>query len=312
MATLGVVISTAVVGVGLLARGRAAGPAGRARLGAGLRRPGQPDRPGRRPGDAQGGAGPGDAGDRHGRQVAVQRRRRRRGLHRAAGRGVGRRRGRGRRASPSCSWSRRWAGRRSGWRPATSPTGRCARSTTTRSRCWSRWRWSPAPMRWRTGCTSSGPIAVVVAGLLVGNRGPLDAHERPDPALPVRLLAAGRRDAERGAVPADRAGGPGPGLRRGLGRAGRGGGAAGADRPARGRLRAGAGRRRGGPALRARDDPGADLGRAARRHLGGARAVAAGRAGKTPILAATYTVVVFTIVAQGLSLRALVRRTVAG
>ena len=32
--------------------------------------------------------------------------------------------------------------------------------------------------------------------------------------------------------------------------------------------------------------------------------------GKTPILAATYTVVVFTIVAQGLGLRALVRRTV--
>ena len=63
---------------------------------------------------------------------------------------------------------------------------------------------------------TSGPIAVVVAGLMVGNRGPLDAHERPDPALPFRLLAAGRRDAERGAVPADRAGGPGPGLRRGL------------------------------------------------------------------------------------------------
>ncbi len=34
--------------------------------------------------------------------------------------------------------------------------------------------------------------------------------------------------------------------------------------------------------------------------------------GTAPILAATYTVVVFTIVAQGLSLRALVRRTVAG
>ena len=34
--------------------------------------------------------------------------------------------------------------------------------------------------------------------------------------------------------------------------------------------------------------------------------------GKTPILAATYTVVVFTIVAQGLGLRALVRRTVVG
>ena len=47
----------------------------------------------------------------------------------------------------------------------------CGRSTTTRPRSCFRWRWSPASTRSPSQLHTSGPLAVVVAGLLVGNRG---------------------------------------------------------------------------------------------------------------------------------------------
>ena len=121
----------------------------------------------------------------------------------------------------------------------------------------------------------SGPIAVVAAGLLIGERGPGRRHERKHAALSVRFLDAGRRTAQFGAVPADRS------------------------RIDRGRrefeLRlAGAVRGAGGSAWRAPlsigvpiyalsyrlalhqgHHPGADLGRRARRHFDRARLVAA-------------------------------------
>ena len=64
------------------------------------------------------------------------------------------------------------------------------------------------------------------------------------------------------------------------------------------------------PHLCQRDDPGPDLGRAARRHIDCARAFPAEVAEKSVILAATYAVVLFTIVVQGLSLGPLVKRVV--
>lgn len=46
----------------------------------------------------------------------------------------------------------------------------------------------------------SGPIAVVVAGILVGKPRTQGRFQRPDAAIPVRLLDAGRPDSERGAL----------------------------------------------------------------------------------------------------------------
>jgi len=49
----------------------------------------------------------------------------------------------------------------------------------------------------------SGPIAVVCAGLLIGERGPTDAI-RDDAALSVRFLVFDRCHSQYRAVPADR------------------------------------------------------------------------------------------------------------
>ena len=55
---------------------------------------------------------------------------------------------------------------------------------------------------------------------------------------------------------------------------------------------------------------GADLGRSARRHLGRARAVAAGGPERNTVVALTYCVVVFSILVQGLSIGYVTRKAV--
>ena len=114
----------------------------------------------------------------------------------------------------------------------------------------------------------SGPVAVVVAGILIGNHGMRLGDERVDPAASEDVLAAGRRHLECAAVPADRARDRGD--RSGLARARRH-----RDHdPGRAR-RALAQRHRLGPAAQSapagavRVVHGADLGRAAWRDLGG-------------------------------------------
>ena len=120
----------------------------------------------------------------------------------------------------------------------------------------------------------SGPIAIVVAGVLIGNHGRKYAMSARTPRAPRQLLGAARRDPERGAVRDDRPGAAAPGLRRHL-RLGRG--ARHSRRAARAvpvgvARRAGAGPAPGLPALRHRHP---HLGRPARRHLGRPRALAA-------------------------------------
>ena len=129
----------------------------------------------------------------------------------------------------------------------------------------------------------SGPIAVVVTGVITGNRGATYAMSEDDTALSVRLLEPHRRDPELGPVPADRS--------RGLGRAVRRLGPASGDGRSAHRLRGETGRRGAaghGPqrraALRERHDPDPHLGRRARRHFRGSGAVdpAGGRAAADP------------------------------
>ena len=60
---------------------------------------------------------------------------------------------------------------------------------------------------------ASGPLAVVAAGLLVGDRAPRDAMSERDAGLRVRALDPDRRGAELGPVPAHRPGGSGAALR---------------------------------------------------------------------------------------------------
>ena len=85
MAIVGTLISTAIVGIRLLAGGTCARDWATVRLGLGVRRPHQPDRPARCLVDLEGGAGAQGAGDRHDRRVAFQRRRRRGCVHGAGG-----------------------------------------------------------------------------------------------------------------------------------------------------------------------------------------------------------------------------------
>ena len=120
----------------------------------------------------------------------------------------------------------------------------------------------------------SGPIAVVVEGLLIGNPRAAFRHERQDARAPRRVLADARRDPERRALPAAR--------HRGLRRAGRRDadcrGAAGrADDPARAADLGDVADHGDEPArsVPARSGAGPHLERPARRHLGGDGAVPA-------------------------------------
>ena len=217
---------------------------------------------------------PQEPADQGGRGEPVQRRRRRGGVpgdrrHGALGRARPRWP-----ASPSCSRWRPWAASSTASSSAGSATG-----------CW------PSVDNYQIEVLLtlalvmggyalaqklhvSGPLAMVVAGLLIGNRGRALAMSETHPGASGRLLGAGRRDPQRGAVPAHRPRG-----------AGRGGGSAHAGRRAAGDPAGAAGtlrqRERAGavhaplPRLQPRRHPRAHLGRAARRHLGGPGAVAA-------------------------------------
>ena len=127
---------------------------------------------------------------------------------------------------------------------------------------------------------TSGPLAMVVAGLFIGNPGPDAGHERAHPRTPGHLLGADRRDLERGAVRAHRPRGAG-GRRRvplGRGAAGDPAGAGGEDGERGASDRAVANPQ----AAAAVDDPHHDLGRTSGRHLDRAGTVDPRRTGTNP------------------------------